>query len=213
MKLKLYNVKDPEFKEYGQVLSEYNLEPFLESLSATPLGDGVEYVASHKPLESSGIFAELQNRYYGGMPIQIGYCNGVNSKLNCLEYHRDSEVDIAGTDCILLLARQQDIQDGKLDTSSVKAFLQPAGTAVELFATALHYAPCSASKGEGFRVAVVLPLGTNTEKPDFKAQNYEDTLMTAKNKWLLAHSDSSEAKSGAVVALTGENIDLETSLW
>lgn len=213
MKLKLYNVKDPEFKEYGQVLSGYKLEPFLESLSATPLGDGVEYVASHKPLESGGIFAELQDRYYGGMPIQIGYCNGVNSKLNCLEYHRDSEVDIAGTDCILLLARQQDIRDGKLDTSSVKAFLQPAGTAVELFATALHYAPCSASKGEGFRVAVVLPLGTNTEKPDFKAQNYEDTLMTAKNKWLLAHPDSSEAKSGAVVALTGENIDLETSLW
>jgi hypothetical protein len=51
-----------------------------------------------------------------------------------------------------------------LDTSQVAAFLLPAGTAVELFATALHYAPCSGSPGEPFRVAVVLPLGTNTEK-------------------------------------------------
>ena len=32
--------------------------------------------------------------------------------------------------------------------------------------------------------------------------------MTARNKWLLAHSESDEAKGGAVVALTGDNIDI-----
>ena len=35
----------------------------------------------------------------------------------------------------------------------------------------------------------------------------EDTWMTARNKWLLAHPDSSEAKSGAHIGLTGKNID------
>ena len=36
----------------------------------------------------------------------------------------------------------------------------------------------------------------------------EDTWMTARNKWLLAHPDSSEAKTGAHIGLTGKNIDI-----
>lgn len=213
MKLALKSIHDPEFAAYGQVLEGYDLATFLEALETTPCTDAVVYVPSEAALEADSIFGQLENRYYGGMPIQIGYCNGVNSTLNCLEYHRDSEVDIATADCILLLAKQEEIVDGKLDTAKVMAFLQPAGTAVELFATTLHYAPCSATEGAGFRVAIVLPKGTNTDKPAYEAKNYEDTLMTARNKWLLAHADSPEAKGGAVVALTGENLDLREVLW
>ncbi|MDL2233978.1 DUF4867 family protein [Ruminococcaceae bacterium OttesenSCG-928-L11] len=214
MQLKLYKVTDPEFAEYGQVLEGYDFTSFLQKLKATEQpSDGVVYVPSDSTLESDPAYEELKNRYYGGMPIQIGYCNGVNSTLNALEYHRDSEVDIAAEDSILLLARQADIRDNMLDTASVKAFLQPAGTAVELFATALHYAPCSAAKGAGFHMAIVLPLGTNTDKPVFAPKNHEDTMLTARNKWLLPHPDSNEAKGGAVVGLTGKNITLEEDLW
>lgn len=214
MSLKLRSVNDPEFLEYGQVLKGYDFTIFIEKLKGTPCpADSVVYVPGDKGLEADPIAAELRDRYYGGMPIQIGYCNGVNSMLGCLEYHRDSEVDISADDAILLLARQQDIRDGKLDTSKVAAFFQPAGTAVELFATALHYAPCSSVKGAPFHMAIVLPLGTNLEKPVYVAKSHEDTLMTARNKWLLAHPDSSEAKSGAVIGLTGKNINLEEDLW
>ena len=74
---------------------------------------------------------------------KIGYCNGDNHKLNALEYHRSSELDIAQTDLILLLGMQQDIENGDIyDTSKVEAFLVPAGTGVELYATTLRYAPC-----------------------------------------------------------------------
>ena len=143
------------------------------------------------------------------MPIQIGFCNGNNTKLNCLEYHRDSEIDIpSSNDAILLLAKQSEITDGKLDTSVVKAFRCPAGTAVEVYATTLHYAPCNAKKGQGFRVVIVLPKDTNTEMPKFEVKNVEDGWMTARNKWLLAHAESSEAAGGAYVGLTGENIDI-----
>lgn len=213
-KLELFTVTGPEFQEYGQVLEGYAISGFLQQLRNTPVPqEGVVYVQSEAQLEAEPVCAALQNRYFGGMPIQIGYCNGVNTMLNCLEYHRDSEVDIAADDCILLLARQGEIRDGKLDTSCVKAFFQPAGTAVELFATTLHYAPCSAKEGASFRVAIVLPLGTNGEKPEIQAENYEDTLMTARNKWLLAHADSNEAQHGAVAALTGPNLDLKEVLW
>ena len=94
----------------------------------------------------------------------------------------------------------------------MKAFLVPAGTVVEVFATTLHYAPCSAKLGQGFKVLVALPRGTNTDKPQFAPKNYEDTLLTARNKWLLAHAESDEAKGGAVVALTGENTDIAAQL-
>ena len=43
------------------------------------------------------------------MPIQIGYCNGNNNKLNGLEYHRDSEINIAVTDMVLMIGMEQDL--------------------------------------------------------------------------------------------------------
>ena len=87
------------------------------------------------------------NRAYGGMPIQIGMCWGYNTKLNCLEYHRDSEVNVGETDFVLLLAKEDEIEDGMLDTAKVKAFRVPAGTAVEVYGTTLHYAPCQTNGG------------------------------------------------------------------
>ena len=47
----------------------------------------------------------------------IGYCNGKNRKLNALEYHRSSEVNVAVTDMILLTGMEQDIgEDFTYDT-------------------------------------------------------------------------------------------------
>ena len=89
------------------------------------------------------------------MPIQLGMCWGHNKALNCLEYHRNSEINIGATDFVLLLAKQDKIIDGKLDTSEVVAFKAPAGAVVEVYATSLHYAPCMVTD-DGFRVAVVL---------------------------------------------------------
>ena len=155
---------------------------------------------------------EFRDRAYGGMPIQLGMCWGHNTKLNCLEYHRDSEVNIGWKDFILLLAKQDEIVDGVLDTEKVKAFRVPAGVPVEVYATTLHYAPCHTCPNCGFRVAVVLPKGTNTEKPAFEPKCEEDTWMTARNKWLLAHPDSKEAKNGAHIGLRGVNIDIKEDL-
>jgi hypothetical protein len=210
--MKIYSVNDPEFKPYGKVLG-YDTECLVKALDeATPLPEGVEYVMSCAPLEYTCDFGVLQNNAYGGMPIQIGYCNGHNTKLNCLEYHRDSELNIGACDFVLLLAKAEDIADGKLDTAKVKAFRVPKGLPVEVYATTLHYAPCHTCPHCGFRVAVVLPKGTNTEKPAFEAKCGEDRWMTARNKWLLAHPESKEAKNGAHIGLAGINIDIKEDL-
>lgn len=207
--MKIYNVTDPEFKIYGKVLEGYDTTELLKVLEEkTPLPEGVEYVMSEASLEYTSIFGQLQNNAYGGMPIQIGYCNGHNTKLNCLEYHRDSELNIGSRDFILLLATVDDIVDGKLDTSKVKAFLAKAGQVVEVYETSLHYAPCSAKKGEGFKTIVVLPKGTNGSAPKLTPVNEEDKWLTACNKWLLAHAEAPEAADGAYVGLTGVNTDI-----
>ena len=102
-----------------------------------------------------------------------------------------------------------EIIDGKLDVSKVKAFKAPAGVLVECYATTLHYAPCSAKLGQGFRVLIGLPLNTNTDYRPGGGANTMDKMLWARNKWLIAHPESSEAKNGAKVGLTGVNIDLE----
>ena len=211
--MEILSVFDAAFKPYGRVLTGYDTAALTQTLEhETPLPEGVEYVPSDAALEKLPIFTDFEASIYGGMPVQLGWCNGHNTKLNCLEYHRDSEINCGSRDFILLLGLESQIEDGKFDTGLVKAFLVPAGTVVEVFATTLHYAPCSAKLGQGFKVLVALPRGTNTDKPQFAPKNYEDTLLTARNKWLLAHAESDEAKGGAVVALTGENTDIAAQL-
>ena len=207
--MKIYSVTDPEFKPYGKILEGYDTAELCAAMEAIPLpAEGTAYEPGIDSLEACKVFADFRDRAYGGMPIQLGMCWGHNTKLNCLEYHRDSEVNIGTHDFVLLLAREDDIVDGVVDTALVKAFRVPAGVPVEVYATSLHYAPCHVDAEAGFRTAVVLPKGTNTEVPDFTPVCEEDKWMTARNKWLLAHPESSEAKGGAHIGLKGENIDI-----
>ena len=208
-KMVIQSVFDKEFAAYGHVIEGYNVKELLETLDRiSPLPEGVEYIPGNETLEALPIAKQLSSNEYGGMPIQLGWCNGHNTKMNCLEYHRDSEVNLGTEDFILLLAKLDDVKEGRLDSSLVKAFLCPAGVPVEVFATTLHYAPCSAKKDKGFKVLVVLPLGTNGPKPDIEPLNDEDRMLRACNKWLLAHPDSDEAKDGAVVCIDGVNPDI-----
>ena len=207
--MKIYSVYDEQFRPYGKVLEGYDTAELIQAMNEIPMPEaGVAYEPAIDSLEACSIMAEFSDRAYGGMPIQIGMCWGHNTKLNCLEYHRDSELNIGLGDFILLLAQQGDIVDGKLDTATVKAFKAPAGVVVEVYATALHYAPCQADQAEGFKVVVVLPKGTNTERPAYEARNEEEKWLTARNKWLLAHAEADEAKNGAHVGLYGTNIDI-----
>ena len=205
--MKIQNVTDASFKKYGKVLEGYDLAGLLKEMKHTPVPEDVVYVPSVEALEALDVAKELQNKGYGGLPIQIGYCNGHNKKLNAVEYHRNSEINVAVTDLVLLIGWQQDIEaDFTYDTSKIEAFLVPAGTAVEVYATTLHYAPCHVNES-GFQCVVVLPKGTNTELTFQTASEGEDSLMTAKNKWLIAHEDAKI--EGAFNGLKGENITLD----
>lgn len=211
--MEIKSIFDAEFSPYGQVHKGYKLDGLLAAMKAIPLPEsGTTYQPAIPELEALPIFELFGANAYGGMPVQLGMCWGRNTKLNCLEYHRDSEFNVGTHDFILLLAKQDEIVDGMLDTAKVRAFRVPAGVLVEVYATTLHYAPCHTDEAEGFRVAVALPRGTNEAKPAIKVITEEDQLLWARNKWLLAHEDSAEAGQGAAVRLSGDNNDIANDI-
>ena len=205
--MKIQKVTDSAFRKYGQVLEGYDFTGLIKEMKHTPVPEDVIYVPSVEELEALDIMKDLQNKGYGGLPVQIGYCNGHNKKLNAVEYHRNSEINVAVTDLVLLIGHQQDIEpDHTYDTSKIEAFLVPAGTGIEVYATTLHYAPCHVNEG-GFQCVVVLPKGTNTDLTFQTEKTGEDSLMTAKNKWLIAHEDAKIA--GAFNGPKGETITID----
>ena len=140
--MKIQNVTDDSFRKYGKVLEGYDFTALIREMKHTPVPENVIYVASVEELESLDVARELQNKGYGGLPIEIGYCNGHNRKLKAVEYHRNSEINVAVTDLVLLIGHQQDIApDFTYDTANIEAYLVPAGTGIEVYATTLHYAP------------------------------------------------------------------------
>lgn len=206
--MEIKKVTDAAFRRYGRIVQNIDFSGLVDVLNTkTPLPEDVVYEPSVAELEELPAFAELQTKTYGELPIQIGYCNGKNYLLNALEYHRSSEINVAGTDAVLLVGSQQDITDSfTYDTSLVEAFLLPRGTAVELYATTLHYAPCSAQES-GFRVAIVLPRGTNLPLEEGH-RDWEDKLIAAKNKWLIGHAEGGLPK-GSHIGLIGKNISVQ----
>lgn len=209
--MKILSVNDDKFSKYGKVIKGYDLSGLISALNSLPAGEDVVYEPTEKSLEKFSYM--FSDGFFGQMNVQTGFCNGRNYLLNAVEYHRSSEINIAGKDALLILGDQRDIkEDGEgnftYDTSFMEVFMVPENTAVELYATTLHYAPCSVGDGY-FKMAVVLPKGTNypLEKTFNKG---EEKLLAAKNKFLIAHKDAKI--EGAVNGLIGKNIDVREIL-
>ncbi len=200
--MEIKSIYSAEFKRYGTIIEGIDGSSLYEKLDEvlTLPEHGTAYLPDIPELDALPVFEALKKDVYGDMPIQIGCCYGSNRKLNALEYHRGMEVNGAKTDFVLLLGRIEDIEEGKISSDKVVAFRVPRGVLVGIYETTLHYAPC----GDAFRVVVVLPEGTNTDL------DAPCGMLWARNKWLLAHPDTDEAKNGAYIGITGENIELDT---
>lgn len=205
--MKILQITDPAFRQYGRVIDGIDFSELVVTVQTqTPLPKETVYEPSVPELERLAVYEKLQRVVYGELPIQIGYCNGHNALLNAVEYHRDSEINVAATDAVLMLGRRQDITDEfTYDTSLMEAFLVPKGVAVELYATTLHYAPCGVD-GAGFQVAVVLPKGTNYPLKNPHAGG-EDSLITAVNKWLIGHPEGGFTGTEHI-GLIGRNLNV-----
>ncbi|MGN1281927.1 MAG: xylulokinase [Succinivibrio sp.] len=202
-------VTDIEFERYGKVVEDIPTDSIIELLEQTPMTEGTDYKPSVELLERPDLKKILEEQVFGGLKIQVGYCNGHNRDLNALEYHRNSELNIAANDALLMVAPMTAVHDGIIDTNDVEIFRVRRGQAVLFYETTLHYAPCVADNEEHFRMAVVLPKDTNTDRPEDVYRLNESGYLTHNNKWLFAHKDSPEGRAKVSTGrLIGTNLSL-----
>lgn len=207
--IRIRSITDSSFSKYGKVITGYDFSPLLEIMKTRPIpAESNCYVACDSEMTQAPLAQELSQGFYGYMDLQIGYCNGNSSKLNALEYHKGSEIDVAVTDLVLLLGSLQDINHNTYSASSVEAFFLPSGTACELYGTTLHFAPCKVSSS-GYKSIIILPFGTNEPLHSFPEPLCEEEhLLWMKNKWLIAHEESIPASKGAFTGIKGINIEI-----
>lgn len=205
LELPLFSVNSPEFSPFGRVLTGLNVaEIIAEAGAITAPESGSSYLPAVTVFEKLPIAKVIEEELFGEMPTQVGYCFGHNNLLNGAEWHTSSEINIAVTPLVLLLAPRQALKNNQISSNEFKAFYLPAGTAVEVYATTLHFSPCEVQK-EGFGCVVALPKGTNTELEQPATNPY----LFRKNKWLLAHCENKNLqKRGARPGITGENLQI-----
>lgn len=208
-RIEIQDIHSELFRPFGKVIDTFNPAALIDlSKKIVPMPEqGSKYYPAIEELDTHPDADLLRSLIFGQLDAQIGICLGHNSWLNALEYHKSSEIDIAVTDLILLLADQRDMEkDGRISSEKVKGFYLKQGDAVELFATTLHFCPCEVENG--FSCIVALPRNTNKPlEPEDKAR--QDELLFAKNKWLLAHEDNTPLiDRGVKSKIYGENWEI-----
>ncbi len=204
--LTIYTTDDAEFSAYGRVITDIDTTEIVKTAEQIAnLETGSLYVASLDAFEALPIAGAVTDRCFGTLDTQIGYCYGYSSYLNAFEWHTSSEINVAVTDLILILAKRSDLSDNKLDSSAAKVFYIRKGEIIEVYATSLHFCPCQVS-ADGFGCVVALPRGTNVPLDD----ESPDPYLFRKNKWIIAHNDNAALIGrGVVPGISGENIEIK----
>lgn len=193
----------PSFVPYGKLLKGDFSDVVAYLQEKTPLPEkGNLYVRDEEALSHVPSVSRIKEEAFPNADMECGYCNGFNTKLNCLESHACPEVDVAADDLVLLLATPMDIEDGKISSSKVKAFRLKKGQAVLLYPFIFHFSPCR--QGESFRCGIFLTQGTNADLKEPSA----DPRLWKVNKWLYAHPESNQAKLGAYLGIEGDNLEI-----
>jgi hypothetical protein len=209
----ILRIDSSAFAQYGRVLKEIAVNELIDKadhLTEIPT-EGNLYVADLDALHQEPQ-ASVLGQYFGFQEIEIGYCNGKNTTINGVEYHKSPELFIAVTDCLQFLTRFDRLKDfSTVDTLDAELFYFPKGSAVLIDPLVLHLSPCAVHK-EGFKSIIVLPKQTN--EPLSKAMmeakrvstDAETRILFKQNKWMLAHPERQQLiRNGVPIGLAGLN--------
>ena len=188
MKMEIKSVNSKEFNLYGCVIKD-GFSELLTALANTPCPqNSIIYKAADDGLQATSDYKKIQT-LFGGLSIQVGYCNGYNpTGTGKTEYHTGSEFIVTENDILLDISHRKEIENGIVYASKFETFRLRAGEAVILYETTLHHAP--RSDGETcFRSIVGLLKGTNVGKPETAVISGNGVRMTDTNKWLLDITD------------------------
>lgn len=197
-------VTDPAFALYGRVVTLPHQNELAETLATNttiPAEKNV-YVRDDPQFLTADQRADIGRDFYGEQAIEIGYCNGNSDRINAFEWHNCSELNLATTDLVLFLAHRKDLDGKTMTTDKAHAFFVPAGTAIEVYPTTLHFAPIRVWQS-GFKCLVILTADTNTP---LNSDRQPDDLLFQHNKWLITHPENTRmVNNGAFAGLSGTN--------
>ena len=109
--IKIQNINDASYKRFGKVVKDIDLSDLIAAMEAPHAQTMWSMWHQRQHLRQPRAQRSFRKFYYGKLPIQVGYCNGHNSLLNALEYHRCGEVNVAVTDLIVLVGSLVDVAD------------------------------------------------------------------------------------------------------
>ncbi len=211
--INIISVFDKTFSSFGQILNlncTSKLLSKLENNTEIP-NSGNIYKPFVRDWEDEEIVKELSPFY--DKKIEIGYCNGQNTKLNALEWHNCDEINIYSRDVVLFLSTLDDLDNSfSLNSKNVKTFFIPKNTAILLYKTTLHFSPCKVNK-DGFKAIIILEDQTNTEidnsSTSIEDDNPFNSLIFKKNKYIICHKDATNLINQNVQAnIKGVNLTL-----
>ncbi len=207
----IQSVHDSSFLRYGRILPSQHyreLFDYLEKKTDIP-SSGNTYIAHDPRMESLVSSHHACSHVFGGLRLEYGYVNGQNKLLNALEYHKSSEINLALSPLVLILARVEDMKKNTIRTDQVEIYYIPAKTAIEIYPFTLHFSPCKVVSS-GFKCGVILPYGTNMDFITLEeAQSAEDDILFKTNKWIVIHDEHQKFKDlGAKVGIIGQNIEI-----
>lgn len=207
--LQIFTTKDKEFQQYGRSL-DIDATSLIDYLSSQTEKDEIKnaakasYVTDREDLHNFACIPQIQKDIFGYLPIQTGVVKGRNQSLTGTEFHQGSEVNVAVTDCLLVLGNKYDMIDNTIDVSQMDVFYVEKGEVLEIYPTTLHYTPIEANN-EGFSLVVILIEGTNTDI-DFE----KNSMLCKKNKWYVCHSSqTAKIEQGFRVGLTGDLLTIK----
>lgn len=207
--LQIFTTKDKEFQQYGRSL-DIDATSLIDYLSSQGEKDEIKnaakasYVTDREDLHDFVCIPQIQKDIFGYLPIQTGVVKGRNQSLTGTEFHQGSEVNVAVTDCLLVLGNKYDMIDNTIDVSQMDVFYVEKGEVLEIYPTTLHYTPIEANN-EGFSLVVILIEGTNTDI-DFE----KNSMLCKKNKWYVCHSSqTAKIEQGFRVGLTGDLLTIK----
>lgn len=200
-----YTVQDEQFHPFGRWLPYDASEWIEQTLKKHPVPDKkASYFPDDLQLHEHALIKTIHNEIYGQLDIQVGIVHGKNEYLTGIEFHQGSEVNIALTDCILLLGKKEDMKDTTYDAAKTKKFYIKKGQVLEIYGSTLHYTPVQAST-EGFSLGVILLKGTNTDMDAIP-----HTMLIKKNKWYITHASQTEKiKAGCIAGLLGDMLHIQ----
>ncbi|MDO4466246.1 MAG: DUF4867 family protein [Bacillota bacterium] len=201
---KIYSSAALETEGFGRVLP-YDATDIVEYVNKNiPFKqEKASYKLDYAELHDFDVFKKVKHDIYGELNIQCGIVSGLNEYLTGIEFHQGSEVNIAFTDCLLLLGKTSQLKGTTFDTTKAKVVYLKKGEVVEIYGSTLHYTPIQVDP-EGFSLGVILLEGTNSDIEYTRGE-----FLTKKNKWYICHqSQTAKIEAGNIPGLLGEMIHI-----